>query len=152
MRVRKVTATGDMTFGQQRSNFWQDQPEAVAQIVASRLQLWRGQWFLDTTDGTDWLGSVLGNNTTNKRDAALRARILTTPGVLQIDNYNSRLDPDNRGFAVAFGLSTQFGSYRFQTQFKTPTAMAIRPPTEPINVAAVVLSQTSILVTWQSGS
>ncbi|MBG6243579.1 MAG: hypothetical protein EKE20_18100, partial [Candidatus Symbiopectobacterium sp. Dall1.0] len=60
MRYRREDANGDYTFGQGDSTWLINSPEAVAQAVKTRFELWYGQWFLDTAEGTPWLQSVLG--------------------------------------------------------------------------------------------
>ena len=52
MRVRRLDSSGDMMLGHGNSDFYSDDPEGVAQNVKTRLQLWQGQWFLNTADGT----------------------------------------------------------------------------------------------------
>ncbi|SUP81231.1 Uncharacterised protein [Yersinia pseudotuberculosis] len=60
MRYRREDESGDYTFGQGDNTFLIDSPEAVAQAVKTRFELWRGQWFLDLTEGTPYIQSVLG--------------------------------------------------------------------------------------------
>lgn len=110
MRVRKLDAKGDMTFGRGQANFFRDVPEAPAQCVRTRLWLRLGEWFLDTSDGTPWNTEVLGKNTADTRDAAIRARIEGTTGVTSLDAYNSTFDPESRKFSVDAEISTAFGS------------------------------------------
>lgn len=43
MRYRREDENGDYTFGRGDSGFFVDCPEAVAQAVKTRLQLWQGQ-------------------------------------------------------------------------------------------------------------
>lgn len=150
MRYRKLSPTGDYTFGQQQANFWTNVPDGVAQAVSTRLKLWRGQWFLDTTEGTDWQGKVLGNRTALTRDVELQQRVLSTPGATQINNYSSSFDPNTRDFAASFQLDTQYGTYAGQqTGYITPSSIAQpQPPAKPTSIVVTTLSDTSVSVTW----
>jgi hypothetical protein len=60
MRYRREDDDGDYTFGQGDDTWLINSPEAVAQAIKTRFELWYGQWFLDTTEGTPWIQSVLG--------------------------------------------------------------------------------------------
>jgi hypothetical protein len=149
VRYRRLSPSGDYQFGQQQADFWRDQPEAVAQAVQTRLRLELGDWFLDTTDGTDWRGSVLGNRTAFTRDAVIRSRVLLTPGVKAILGYNSRVNPDTRAFSAGMSLDTIYGRFVIEAQvFLAPEGVTQHPPSRPINVTVQVLSQTSAQVTW----
>lgn len=116
MRVRKLTATagdgtggGDMTFGKSQQNFLVNQPEAVGQIVWTRLRLWQGQWYLKPSDGTPYLTKVLGKFTQNTRDPVVRTRILTTPGVTGLAAYASQLNTSTREWSVQASINTAYG-------------------------------------------
>ena len=150
MRYRKLSPTGDYLFGQQQANFWINVPDGVAQAVATRLRLWVGNWFLNTADGTDWSGKVLGNRTALTRDAEIRQRVLNTPGATQINGYSSSINANTRAFSASFQLDTQYGVYagrksNYYTPALTPVA---QPPPEPINVQITQLSDTSVNVNW----
>lgn len=109
MRVRKVDANGDMVFGGDQAAFLRNTPDAVAQIVESRLNLWQGEWYLDLSDGTPFEQEVLGRYTANARDAALRSRILTTPGVDSIKTYSGFFDTDApRAYNVSVEIETAY--------------------------------------------
>lgn len=60
MRYRREDTDGDYTFGCGDDTWLINSPEAVAQAVKTRFALWYGQWFLDKTEGTPWIQSVLG--------------------------------------------------------------------------------------------
>lgn len=109
MRYRKLDADGDYTFGNQQADFYKDNPEAVAQAVMTRLRLNKGEWFIDTEDGTPWNSEVLGERTVATRDAAIKKRILGTPGVVQIDSYNSTFNAETRRFSVTATITTVYG-------------------------------------------
>ena len=87
MRVRPLSPTGDYTIGQP---WLVNSPQAVAQIIYTRLKLWLTEWFLDTTDGTPWLTEVVGERYNKTPDAAIKARILGSPGVSSIVAYSSQ--------------------------------------------------------------
>src|SRR6516225_7250685 len=81
LRVRKMTSDGDYIWGHQQNDFWLNAPDGVAQAVLTRLRLFVGEWYLDVTDGTPWTTQVLDKYTQDQYDAAIRDRILGTPGV-----------------------------------------------------------------------
>jgi len=114
MRVRKMSANGDMTFGGGQTNFWINVPDAVAQAVKTRLALRLGEWFLDTSDGTPWNTRVLGKYTGSVRDATLRARILGTPNLTKITVYSSSVNRDSRAYSVNLIADTSFGKINIQ--------------------------------------
>jgi hypothetical protein len=109
MRVRKLTSAGDMPFGLGSANYYVNDARGVAQAAKTRLSLWLGQWFLNTSDGTPWLTKVLGFNTASTRDAAIRARIFGTPGVTAILKYASQFDDASRKFSVQATIQTPYG-------------------------------------------
>ena len=108
MKVRKLTSEGDYMLGHGALDFYQDSADGVAQNVGTRLALWRGTWFIDTTEGTPWLQQVLGKK--EAVDVVLRTRILETPGVLSIESFDAILDSNTRRLSVTATINTQFGS------------------------------------------
>lgn len=62
MRYRREDPEGDYTFGQGDGTFLVNSPECVAQAVKTRFELWKGQWFLDTTEGTLMFNQSLENS------------------------------------------------------------------------------------------
>ena len=115
MRYRALSLSGDYTFGAGLANFLINTPAAVAQSVKTRLLLWQGQWFLDTTIGTPWLTDVLGKNTQSLYDRAIRTVILETIGVTSIENYSSTFDSTARTLTVTMTLNTIYGQTTEQT-------------------------------------
>lgn len=105
MRYRPLSATGDFTIGQR----WLiNNPQAVAQAILTRLKLWLGEWFIDTTDGTPYFTQVLGERYAKNPDAAIKRRILGTPGVTSIVTYSSSFNGATRVFTVNATVQTQF--------------------------------------------
>lgn len=107
MRYRKLSDTGDYTFGQGSRNFWINVPEAVAQAIKTRLLLLTGEWFLDTSEGTPYSTQILGKNTGPTRDLAMKSRILKTPGVREMLLYASSVE--DRDFTVQTKVQTVYG-------------------------------------------
>lgn len=109
MRYRALSPEGDFTFGRGSGNFLVNSPEAVAQAVRTRLLLLRGEWFLDTTEGTPYAAEILGTNTRATYDEAIRERILDTQGVTEILDYSSAVDGSTRGLSVSVTIDTEYG-------------------------------------------
>ena len=117
MRVRKMKLPpsntnvytldgGDWIFGHGSQDYFIDVPDAVAQICLTRLALNRGEWFLDTREGTPYMQDILGHNT--NYDFEIQARILGTPGVTELINYSSNID-STRNLTVNAQIQTVYG-------------------------------------------
>lgn len=114
MRVRAFDANGDYRFGG-LNQFFVDTPEGVAQAILTRLQLNTGEWFLDSDEGTDYHGSILGYGTQGLRDVEVQRRILGTPGVKEIVEYSSSFDERSRAFSVNTRVATLYGEVSLDT-------------------------------------
>ncbi len=109
MRYRKLDENGDYVIGGGETDFWIDVPQTVAQSVMTRLLLWEGEWFLDTTDGTPYSQEILGYGNSTLRDMAIKSRILDTSGVTSINDYESSVDPVTRALIVSCTIQTAYG-------------------------------------------
>ena len=115
MRYRKLTATGDYTFGQNGANFFVNTPEAVAQLVKTRLALSLGEWFLNTLNGTPYQSKILGAGRVATYDSAIQDVILNTQGVRAIAQYSSRVNPTTRHADVFAVVDTIYGKAAIST-------------------------------------
>ena len=115
MRVRKIDKEGDFCFGNGRHDYDQNTPDAVGSAVMMKLSLWTGTWFTDLADGTPWLGEVLGKYPQAVYDSVIRKRILETPGVTVITEYQSQLDENTRKISVQCTIDTIYGETQFNT-------------------------------------
>lgn len=109
MRYRKLSPSGDYVFGNSLLDFYIDTPDAVAQSVKTRLQLWLGEWFLNTDEGTPYMQGVIGKYNKETADTTIQDRILSTEGVTNFEDYESVIDPDTRLFSVSLTLNTIYG-------------------------------------------
>ncbi|MRT14839.1 hypothetical protein GJV07_21420 [Enterobacteriaceae bacterium RIT711] len=109
MRYRREDSAGDYTFGQGDGTFLSNSPECVAQAVKTRFELWRGQWFLDTTEGTPYVQSVLGKQRSDVYILAIRERIQTTPGVLSILSFDTNNNGNTRRVTFTATIDTIYG-------------------------------------------
>ena len=110
MRYRREDDDGDYTFGQGDDTWLINTPEAVAQAVKTRFLLWYGQWFLDTTEGTPWIQSVLGKQRPEVYNLAIRQRILETPGVNSITAFDTTLNTSSRRVVFTATIDTIYGT------------------------------------------
>ena len=116
MKVRKLTSDGDMCLGHGAADYLENTPEAVAQNVMTRLALWAGQWFIDLDEGTPYLQEILGKH--DAVDSLIKRRILETPGVTQIDEFEAVLDSDTRRLTISVKLSTAYGTSSFEGEIQ----------------------------------
>jgi hypothetical protein len=110
MRYRKLDKDGDMVFGHSAKDFYQDSAEAVGQSVLTRLRLWRGEWYLDTSDGTPYLQEILGRGKEASAVQALYKRVRETEGVANILNFQDSYDPETRKMTFEIEIETDYGA------------------------------------------
>lgn len=106
MRYRELDADGDYTFGKGAANFFIDSPATVRQSIETRLRLLQGEWYLNTEEGTPWLQEVLDKGHSQTYDLVIQTRILRTPGVRGIVQYQSSLDTVKRKLSIAALIDT----------------------------------------------
>ena len=107
---RREDDDGDYTFGSGDDTWMINSPEAVAQAVKTRFELWYGQWFLDTTEGTPWIQSVLGKQKPETYNLAIRKRILETRGVKSILSFNTTVNTTTRRVQFFAEIDTIYGT------------------------------------------
>lgn len=110
MRYRRETADGGYTFGSGDNSWLINSPEAVAQAVKTRFELWRGQWFLDTTAGMPWAQSILGKHDPTTYGIIIRKYILETRGVRSILSFNSTVNSLTRRVQFTAEIDTIYGT------------------------------------------
>ncbi|WP_354691196.1 hypothetical protein [Phytobacter sp. RSE-02] len=107
---RREDDNGDYTFGQGDDTWLINSPEAVAQAIKTRFELWYGQWFLDTTEGTPWIQSVLGKQRPEVYNLAIRQRILETKGVSSITAFDTTVNTSTRRVSFTATVETLYGT------------------------------------------
>ncbi|MBS0893947.1 hypothetical protein JK211_07855 [Tatumella sp. JGM130] len=110
MRYRRETDDGDYSFGLGDNTWLINSPEAVAQAIKTRFLLWRGQWFLDTTEGTPWIQSVLDKQKQDIYNMAIRQRILETTGVNSITSFSTTVNTSTRRVIFTATVETIYGT------------------------------------------
>lgn len=109
MKLAKTTATGDWQLGRGESGYITGIP-AVKQLVAARIKTYRGDWFLDTERGVDWLRLLGEKGTQDQILRQVRSVILGTPGVLRLDLLSVDADQTTRRAVIKYSLTTVFSS------------------------------------------
>jgi len=109
-----MDGNGDMAFGAQQADFFRDQPAAPAQAVLTRLRLWLGEWFIDSSEGTPYQQAVLGMHTQQTAEPAMRRRILETEGVTGIESFAVEYDKEERKATVNAIINTLYGTVTVQ--------------------------------------
>jgi hypothetical protein len=109
MTVRKLDADGDLALGKEEFLTGYS-AEEVAQNVVTRLKFFLGEWFLNTADGTDWFGSVLGKGSAlASRESVIRRRILLTPGCAGMTAFSVTSDALTRELTVSASIVSTSG-------------------------------------------
>lgn len=80
-----------------------DGVEAVAQHLRIRLRTWLGTWFLDRRIGVPYFQRLLGKvSDTNVVRRILQQVVARTPGVTDVQGFNTDYDGATRGLSVSF--------------------------------------------------
>lgn len=114
MRVRKLSPSGDFTFGASQLNFLVDSPEAVAQVVQTSFLLWLGEWYLDLTAGMPWIQGVLGKHNQATADVTVQDYLLGIQGVTDITKFTSVAQEDLRKYSASATIDTLYGTTKVQ--------------------------------------
>lgn len=106
MRYRPMDGSGDYTMGKP---FLVD-AAAVGQAIKTKLLLLKEEWWEQKDDGLPLFQNILGNTNTSDLQAVdllIQERILATPNVKQILNFESNIN--NRTYSFRCNVETSFG-------------------------------------------
>ena len=110
MKYRKLDENGDYVFGS-RKNMFHVEAAAVGQAIETRLKLLLEEWWENTEDGLPLfqqiLGSFGGGDNLDGVDLIVQERILTTPNVVEIKDFQR--DFKNRKYSFTAVVKTIYG-------------------------------------------
>jgi hypothetical protein len=114
MRYRKLDANGDYSFGRGLSDFYIDNPEAVAQAVLTRLNLWKETFWRDLDDGLpvrqEILGASAGEANITYINGVIKRRVSETQGVKTLLGYSGTFDPIRRALNFTAKIQTVYST------------------------------------------
>ena len=92
--------------------------DAIRQHVRQRLQLFLGEWFLDITVGVPYFQNVYVKNPNFiVVEALFRDRVLSTPGIDEVNSFDFDYDNNTRQLSVSFAATTINGDLNFSEIF-----------------------------------
>jgi len=115
IRYRQLDANHDPIYGQGRANYLTD-VDAVAQAILTRLLLFQGEWWENTSDGLPLWQKILGSSASpsnqQKITLLIQQRILGTPYVLPdgVQNLQASYDHVSHTFKFYAVVQTTFGA------------------------------------------
>ena len=113
--------TGDLEIGTDGDLIIIDGIDAIRQNLRIRLQLFRGDWFLDTRLGIPYFEEVLRKAPDlNVVQSLLRDAIRTTEGVTEITEFELDFIGATRRLTLDFRAKTTEGPLRFTEDFVIP--------------------------------
>ena len=107
MTVRRLDENGDIaTSGQQ----FITGVDEIAQTIRTRVKLFLGEYFRDTTEGTPWFQQILSKSIAMEtKESILRTRIARTDGVVRITSFDTDFEQSTRVWSVTAGVLTTYG-------------------------------------------
>ncbi len=87
-----------------------DGADRIAQQINVTLQVFLGEWFLDTSFGVPYFEDVLVKSPDRARiEAVLRSRILAVPGVQRVVSFDLAVERRERILRVTYQADTEAG-------------------------------------------
>lgn len=109
MKTRRLIES-DYSFGNSQTDFIEGL-EALKQSCLTRLRQFKGEWFLNEEDGTDW-DSVLANRyQQNALINLIKQKLLTVLGVNSIPVLNVEFDNQSRYANIEATINTIYGEF-----------------------------------------
>ena len=112
MKYRRLTSTGDYSFGSSSKNYV-DGNEAVAQAIKTKLLLFYGEWWENLGEGIPMFQSVLGQTNPDTIKSSLsmlvEQRIMEVKEVDSVKNIKIDYDRKNRTISMEVDVATTSG-------------------------------------------
>lgn len=108
-----LDSTGDWAVANGELQFANGVDE-IAQIVATRLKTFLGEWFLDVRLGVPWFSKILKKNPNPAEiEAVLIQTIVESPGIITLLDFQLSLDGATRQLSVSFRAESVAGIINF---------------------------------------
>jgi hypothetical protein len=99
-----------MSFGHGLSDYAREQ-EAVAQNVRTRLQLLKGEWFLDVDAGVPYLQEIMVKPANLPlSESLIKQTIIETDGIDELRSFDVVFNRNTRRLNVSATVTTIYGS------------------------------------------
>jgi len=108
MRVRRIDANGDWTFGSGRASY-ADRSESVAQRVKTRILSFQSDWFLDLSHGLPWFQLIERPADLARIERAVKSQILRTDGVSKITDFSMSPNVTTRQLSITTTIVDVYG-------------------------------------------
>lgn len=109
MKTRRLI-DGDYSFGNGQADFIEE-IEALKQSCLTRLRQFKGEWFLNEDDGTDWQKLLANRYQQNELMNLIKQRLLTVTGVSSVPVLNVEFDNQSRYANIEATISTIYGEF-----------------------------------------
>jgi hypothetical protein len=113
VRYRRLTESGDYSFGQGRLEY-QEGLQAVMQAIKTKLLLLKSEWWEELEDGLPLFQKILLQRGTEEGlrivELTVRDRIMDTPHVLDVTSYEADYDRNTRKYTATITVSTDYGN------------------------------------------
>ena len=97
--------THDLVYVNGESKVTQTQAEVVTQRLKITLYTFLGEWFLDRSIGVPYFQQIFGKGRTKSAvDVIFQRFISNDPGVIEIREFQSSLEPQGRGYTMTFSV------------------------------------------------
>jgi len=84
--------------------------QSAVQRVTQRLRFWRGEWYINSTEGVPYIADVLGHNVNIElAKQAITAQIRTVPDIIDVSEATIDIDVATRTLHYSAHLTTRFG-------------------------------------------
>jgi len=120
MKNRKMTPSGDYTFGNSTNGFYTD-AVAIAQAIKTRLGLIEGEWWENALLGIPLFTNILGQPGTDDVLESVRLiiidEILGTQGVQSIVDFTPSFSSEDRKYSAQCVVETIYGQVELEVTF-----------------------------------
>ena len=117
---RKLTPSGDYTFGHGMADFYKD-ADAIGQAIKTRLLLLYGEWWEDREGGTPLFEEILRKSMSDSGikavDLIIKDRILGVDGVSSIKEYIGEVNRRTRNYSIEAVVETIYGEVNISLDF-----------------------------------
>lgn len=111
MRVRQLDSHHDWIFGRGRSSYLSGS-DAIAQCVRTKLLALKQDWILNRNDGIAWFDYLDKNPNIQQLEIDVRTEILNVTGVINITEFDIKLEPIMRYFLIQVTYIDQYNDTR----------------------------------------